>query len=95
MEKLKSDGIWELKVVLIGGGGAEGTKSEDWGELWNGTKSEVTDGMESVLTEVCRLVPVSDDHALEGGSVETVLMGELYGEQLSGESDPPLLLKFR
>ena len=95
MEKLKLVGIWELKVVLIGGGGAEGTKSEDWEEFWNGTEPEVTNGMESVLTEVCRLVPISGDHALEGGSVETVLMGEVYGEQLSGESDPLLLLKFR
>ena len=49
--------------------------------------------MESVLTAVCRLVPVSGDHTLEG-SVETVLMGELYGEQLSGDNEPPLL-KFR
>ena len=78
--------------MLSTGGGACACGTQ-FGVFWNGTEAELADGMESVLTEVCRLVPISGDHTL-GGSVETVLMGELYGEQLSGDSEP-LLLKFR
>ena len=77
-EKLKSDGIWELKLIILREGDCVKVR-----ESWNATGAETEcDGMELVLVEGFRLVPNSGDQTL--GNFETVLtlLGDLCSVEL-------------